>query len=248
MRRVIEWFAVNHVAANLMMTLLLVGGAAAMFSIPIRAFPDIDVALVSIGVTYRGAAPEEIEESICVRIEEEIDGVEGIERVTSSATEGACGVLAELIQGVDSDRVLADIKNRVDGITTFPDDADKPIVSQPTLRRAVVDLALSGPIGERSLKELGKQLRDEIAQLPGCDEIGARPGVGRADEQNDCQQDVGCGEDERRPDRSPTGQSRDAGKRDDRSTPVHEPDGLTGTQEGAAGMDGQHPDERTVVH
>ena len=87
MRRVIEWFAVNHVAANLLMTLLLVGGAAAMFSIPIRAFPDIDVALVSIGVTYRGAAPEEIEESICVRIEEEIDGVEGIERVTSSATQ-----------------------------------------------------------------------------------------------------------------------------------------------------------------
>jgi len=170
-RRVIEWFAVNHVAANLMMTLLLVGGAAAMFSIPIRAFPDIDVALVSIGVTYRGAAPEEIEESICVRIEEEIDGVEGIERVTSSATEGACGVLAELIQGVDSDRVLADIKNRVDGITTFPDDADKPIVSQPTLRRAVVDLALSGPIGERSLKELGKQLRDEIAQLPGITQV-----------------------------------------------------------------------------
>ncbi|MBW2280097.1 MAG: efflux RND transporter permease subunit, partial [Deltaproteobacteria bacterium] len=53
MRRVIEWFAVNHVAANLVMALLLVGGAAALYTIPIRAFPDIDVPLVSIGVTYR---------------------------------------------------------------------------------------------------------------------------------------------------------------------------------------------------
>ncbi|MBW2415323.1 MAG: efflux RND transporter permease subunit, partial [Deltaproteobacteria bacterium] len=171
MRRVIEWFAVNHVAANLVMALLLVGGTAALFTIPIRAFPDIDVPLVSIGVSYRGAAPEEIEEGICVRIEEEIDGVEGIERVTSSATEGACGVTAELIQGVDADRVLSDIKNRVDGITTFPEGADKPIVSQPTLRRAVIDLALSGSIGERSLKEIGKQIRDEISQLAGITQV-----------------------------------------------------------------------------
>ena len=171
MKRLIAWFATNHVAANLLMALMLAGGLSAMFAIPIRTFPDIDVNVITIGVGYRGAAPEEVEEGVCVRIEEEIDGLEGIDRVTSSAAEGACGVTAELLQGADSDRVLADIKNRVDSITTFPDETEKPIISQPAVRRAVIDLAVSGAIGERSLKEIGKQVRDEISKLPGITQV-----------------------------------------------------------------------------
>jgi multidrug efflux pump subunit AcrB len=170
-KRLIAWFATNHVAANLLMALLVAGGVTAMFTIPIRTFPDIDVNIITIGVTYRGAAPEEVEEGVCVRIEEEIDGLDGVDRVTSSAAEGACGVTAELLQGADTDRVLSDIKNRVDSITTFPDETEKPIIAQPAVRRAVIDLAVSGAIGERSLKEFGRQLRDEIAQLPGITQV-----------------------------------------------------------------------------
>ena len=161
----------NHVAANLLVALLVAGGLVSMFAIPIRTFPDIDVNIITIGATYRGAAPEEVEEGVCVRIEEEIDGIDGIDRVTSSATEGACGVTVELLQGADKDRVLADIKNQVDAITTFPDETEKPIISQLAVRRAVIDLALSGSIGEKSLKELGRQIRDEISQLPGITQV-----------------------------------------------------------------------------
>jgi multidrug efflux pump subunit AcrB len=165
-RRAIAWFAENHVAANLLMLLLVLGGITALFTVPIKTFPDIDIDLITVSVAYRGAAPEEVEEGVCVRIEEEIEGVDGIEKITSSSTEGACGVTAELIQGADANQVLDEIKNQVDAIDTFPDEAEKPIISRPTVRRGVIDVAISGEIDERSLKELGEQLRDELALLP----------------------------------------------------------------------------------
>ena len=95
MRGAIAWFATNHVAANLLMMLMVLGGVAALPSIQQKSFPDIDVNIVSVGVTYLGAAPEEVEEGVCIRIEEEIQGIDGIEKITSSAAEGACGVSAE---------------------------------------------------------------------------------------------------------------------------------------------------------
>jgi multidrug efflux pump subunit AcrB len=166
-RRAISWFAENHVAANLMMVLFVIGGIAALVTVPIKTFPDIEADLVTVAVPYRGAAPQEVEEGVCVRIEEEIEGIDGIERLTSSSNEGACAVTAELIAGANKARVLGEIKNQVDAIDTFPEETDKPIVSQPVMRRPVIDVAISGNIGERSLKELGEQLREEITLLPG---------------------------------------------------------------------------------
>jgi multidrug efflux pump subunit AcrB len=122
----IEWFARNHVAANLLLLMMVVGGIAALPKIQQKIFPDIDVDIVSVWVAYLGAAPEEVEEGVCIRIEEEIQGVDGIEKITSSASEGWCGVWAELISGHPVDRALSEIKNAVDSITTFPVDTEKP--------------------------------------------------------------------------------------------------------------------------
>ena len=99
MRRAIAWFAENPVAANLMMFLLVAGGIVALPSIQQRTFPDIDVDVIRIGVPYLGASPEEVETGVCIRIEEEIHGIEGIEKITSSAAGGACGVSAALLAG-----------------------------------------------------------------------------------------------------------------------------------------------------
>ncbi len=167
MSRAVAWFARNGVAANLLMALCAIGGALSLlFAIPIKTFPDIDVDMISVAVVYPGAAPEEVEEGVCVRIEEEVDGIDGIDRVTSSSNEGACAVTIELLQGADGPRVLSDVKNRVDAIDTFPAEAEKPIVSEVVPRRSVIDVALSGPLDERSLKELGERVRDELSQLP----------------------------------------------------------------------------------
>jgi len=165
-KRVIAWFAENQVAANLLMALLVVGGLTSLSAINQKSFPDLEVDVIQIGVPFLGAAPEEVEEGVCVRIEEEIQGIAGIERITSSAAEGSCGVSAELIAGYPVDRALSEIKNAVDSITTFPEDTEKPIVSHVEIRRNALQIALSGPASERSLKVLGERVRDEISALP----------------------------------------------------------------------------------
>ncbi len=168
---VIAWFAENHVAANLLMFVLVLGGLVALPLIQQRSFPDIDTNVVLIGVPYLGAAPEEVEEGVCIRIEEEIHGIEGIEEITSSAAEGACGVSAELISGYPVDRAIGEIKNAVDSITTFPAETEKPVVSKLTPRRNALQIALSGEASEETLKALGEQFRDGIAALPGITQV-----------------------------------------------------------------------------
>ncbi|MBW2694041.1 MAG: efflux RND transporter permease subunit, partial [Deltaproteobacteria bacterium] len=173
----IEWFARNHVAANLLLMLMVVGGVAALPKIQQKIFPDIDVDIITVGVAYLGAAPEEVEEGVCVRIEEEIQGIDGIERIMSDASEGWCGVTAELVSGSPVDRVLSEIKNAVDSITTFPVDTEKPIVSSVQPRRNALQIAIFGDVSERTLKVYGERMRDEISTLPDVTQVelsGAR--------------------------------------------------------------------------
>jgi multidrug efflux pump subunit AcrB len=177
-KRAIAWFAENHVAANLLMILLIAGGLASLPTIQQKSFPDIDIDVVSIGVAYLGAAPEEVEQGVCVRIEEEVAPIQGVERVTSTATEGACGVTAEIISGFDVDRVLADIKNAVDGIRTFPVETEEPIVSHFELSRNALQIAIWGDASERALKLQAERVRDDISRLPGVTQVdlaSARP-------------------------------------------------------------------------
>jgi multidrug efflux pump subunit AcrB len=170
-KRVIAWFAENHVAANLLMILLVVGGVAAIPLTQQKAFPDINVEVIQVGVTYRGAAPEEVEEGVCIRIEEEIQDIDGIKRLNSTASEGVCGVSAELVSGYPVDRALSEIKNAVDSIATFPEETEKPIISHYTIRRNAMQVALSGDVPERVLKIYGERIRDEIAALPGVTQV-----------------------------------------------------------------------------
>ena len=171
MKGIIAWFAHNHVAANLLMFLMIVGGLFAMPSIQQKSFPDIDVDVVTVSVPYLGAAPEEVEEGVCIRIEEAIQGVGGIEQLTSTAAEGACSVGAELISGYEVDRALSEIKNAVDAIATFPEETEKPIVSHFIIKRNAIQIALSGDVDERTLKTYGQRIRDGIAALPGITQV-----------------------------------------------------------------------------
>ncbi|MFT5441592.1 MAG: multidrug efflux pump subunit AcrB [Myxococcota bacterium] len=162
----IAWFARNHVAANLLLGVIVLAGLVALPRMPQKSFPDIDVKAISIGVVYLGAAPEEVEQGVCIRIEEELEGIEGIERIRSTASEGACGVTIELYEDADEARALDDVKNRIDAIDTFPLETEKPIITLVEPENAVMDIALTGPEDERTLKALGQRVRDEIAALP----------------------------------------------------------------------------------
>jgi multidrug efflux pump subunit AcrB len=171
MSRAIAWMVHNPVAANLFMCLLVAGGLMALPTINQEEFPSIETDMLRATVVYLGAAPEEVEEGVCVRIEEVIDGAQDIDRVASLAVEGACTVTIEAIVGSDVDALLDDVKNRIDGINTFPVETETPIVSKVVMRNGVVTLALTGEADERTLKVLGQQVRDEISALPGVSQV-----------------------------------------------------------------------------
>ena len=167
MKPIIAWFGNNHVAANLLMGLIILAGLVSIPSMPTKPFPDIDIPIISITVPYLGAAPEEVEEGVCVRIEEELIGIEGIKHIRSNASEGICSVSVELFEDADKPKALDDVKNRVDSIDTFPEETEKPITTMATPQRNVMDLAITGPSDEKTLKEIAQQIRDDITLLPG---------------------------------------------------------------------------------
>ena len=171
MSHVIAWFIRNPVASNLLMVILLAGGLMALPTIRQEEFPSVDVDVVRIAVEYPGAAPEETEESLCVRIEEEVESVPGIDRLSSLAVEGVCIVSVELVAEADIDDAFVEIQNRVDAIDTFPENAERPTISKLIIRQPVLKIALSGDTDEMTLKRLGQRSRDELALLPGVSQV-----------------------------------------------------------------------------
>lgn len=167
MKSIIAWFANNPVAANLLMGLTIMAGLFSLPQMPMKSFPDLEIPIITINVPYLGAAPEEVEEGVCVRIEEELEGIEGVKQIRSSANEGMCSVQVELFEDADENKALDDVKNRIDSIDTFPEETEQPITNLVTRIRNVVDIAITGPENEHTLKELAEQVRDDIVQLPG---------------------------------------------------------------------------------
>ena len=162
----IAWMAGNPVAANLLMLILLVGGFIAFLNIKQEVFPDFELDVVNVSVAYPGASPEEVEQGIILAVEEAIRGVDGVEEVTSRAGEGFGSISAELMLGADRSKVYQDIQQEVDRITTFPGEAERAQVSLAARKREVVNLLLSGNLPEKTLRELGEQVRARLLQDP----------------------------------------------------------------------------------
>lgn len=170
--KVIAWFTDNPVAANLLMLIFIAGGFISLFSMHKEEFPTIDPGIVRIQVPYLGAAPEEVEQAVCVRIEEAIESVDGMDRFFSISNEGMCTVMVEVLQDVDVTRVLNDVKAKVDAISTFPDETEKPVVSAMLFQGQTISFAVYGNTDETTLKVLAEEMRDEISALPGISQVG----------------------------------------------------------------------------
>jgi len=158
----LAWFAHNHVAANLLMLLILVGGVISLLTIKIEIFPETSVDMVTVTVPYLGASPAEVEEGVCLRVEEAVAGIDGIKRLRSNAFEGVGIAMIEVDEYADSRKVLDEIKSKVDQIMTFPKETEKPIVTEITIRQQVVTVVLYGDVSERTLKNMAEHMRDEL--------------------------------------------------------------------------------------
>jgi multidrug efflux pump subunit AcrB len=175
MNALIAWFARNGVAANLLMVFILLAGANGIVNrLPVEVFPDLGSNEVEVRVTYRGATPEQVEEFIIDPIEKSIGDLVGIEQIRSTASEGRGSVDIEVDQDHDPRALLDDIKNRVDGITTFPESIEPPVVRLEQSLHEVVTLILHGDLSENDLRKLGEQVRDEIGRLDGVSRVEMR--------------------------------------------------------------------------
>ncbi|MFO6425305.1 efflux RND transporter permease subunit [Motilimonas sp. KMU-193] len=172
MHGLIRWFTHNHVAANLMMVLIILLGLQALTQrIPLEVFPSFELDLVSVNVALPGATPAEAEESLAIPIEEAILDIEGIKEITSSSAEGAARVSVEIASGYDTYRVKDEIKNRIDALNTLPTSAERPVISQTIHQREVISVTVSGELSERELKLLGERVRDDIQGLEGISHV-----------------------------------------------------------------------------
>lgn len=153
----------HPVAANLLMLALLIGGFVSAFNIKQEVFPEFTLDVIGISVSYPGASPEETETGILLVTEDAVRGIEGVKRITSTAREGSGSVSVELLASADVDRVLQDVKNAVDRIVTYPEDAERPKVSLMESRNRVVTLAVYGPYPEKVLRGMAERIRDELS-------------------------------------------------------------------------------------
>lgn len=151
------------------MVLTLIGGVMGASSIGREVFPAIPVNYIDINMPYPGAGPREVEEQIIIRIEEAIYNLDGIKHITSQARQGRGKVTVEVATDHDMNKMLNDIKSRVDSVTTFPADAERPIVMEQILREEVIRVALFGDADESVLKQYGERIRDDLAALSDVD-------------------------------------------------------------------------------
>ena len=173
----IAWMARNGVTANLLMIVLVVGGFYASTQIKKEVFPEFELDMVTVSVTYSGASPEDVEQGIVLPVEEALEGVVGIAEINSTASEGSGSVVAELQEDVDASSVLQDIQQEVSRIQTFPDDAEQPQVALAKRVREVLDILIYGQTSEWQLRELAETVRDQLLASPGITQVelqGAR--------------------------------------------------------------------------
>ncbi len=167
----------NRVTPNLLMLFLLLGGLLMTTKIKKEVFPPFDLDTVRIRVAYPGSSPEEVEQGIVLAVEEGIQGIEGVKKITATAGEGAATINAELLSDADQQNALQEIKQEVDRITTFPDDAEEPVVSLVSHRRQVLKINLFGNVPEHDLREVAEQTRDRLLQdkyITQVDIVGGR--------------------------------------------------------------------------
>ena len=174
---IIAWFAENSVAANLLMLLVIGAGLFSLSTITKKTMPDIDRPVIQVRIAYPGASPADVESGILLQVEKAVDDVDGITRVSSVASEGSGSVNIEVDESFDINDVLNNVKVRVDGILTFPVDAEPPIVSRNVVRSDALRLEVFGDMDPVSQKELAQQIRDELLLLPNVTSVtlsGAR--------------------------------------------------------------------------
>lgn len=162
----LSWMARNPVAANILMAVMLLGGFLVSTQITKDVFPSFTLGAITIQVTYSGATPSEMEKSIVNVIEDALDTVDGIKESEAKISPGTTTITLTLLDNVDENKVLQDVKAEVDRITTFPKDAERPIIGLRKRHVEVLNVILYGNDNYQILKYWADIIKDDLSQLP----------------------------------------------------------------------------------
>ena len=162
MKKLAQWSVNNRVAVNLIMMFIIVAGLLTVMNMRREMFPQFALDMINVSVPYPGASPAEVEEGICIKIEEKIKGIENISRTYSSSREGLGSVTVELDKGADVQKIIDDIKNEVDLIDNFPDEAEDPIITEIINRNPAITVAVYGDVPEKLLRRTADRIRDDL--------------------------------------------------------------------------------------
>ncbi len=176
------WSIKNNVTVNLVMIFIIVAGLLTVMKMRREMFPQFALDMIVVAVDYPGASPEEIEEGICIKIEEQIEGTEGIDRILSTAREGHGEVLVEIEPGADAQKILDEIKTEVDRIDTFPDEAEEPVIMEVIHQDPAISIAIFGDVSEKRLRQVAERIRDDLldARMPAQSDSGGLQNIVRS--------------------------------------------------------------------
>ncbi|GLX77845.1 acriflavin resistance protein [Thalassotalea insulae] len=174
----IAWFARNSVAANLLMIFIIVGGFFTAMTINKQMFPQVKINWLEFSAAYPGAAPQEVEEGITIKIEEALETIQGLERVITYSNRNFSSGYFRVDEAYDPQVVLDEVKSAIDSIPSFPDGMERPKVERIKIKQRVLEMSLYGDLSYAELKELGRKIHDEIQQLPSVNISEFHSGLG----------------------------------------------------------------------
>ena len=172
MRKLIAYFIKHSVAVNVLVIAFLIFGGVGAYKLNSSYFPLVDSKNISINVTYPGASPQEVEEGIILKIEDNLKGLNGVDRVTSTSRENSGNINVEIEKGKNIDFMLLEVKNAVDRVPTFPVGMEPLIVSKLEALRPTITFSISGEnIPLATLKQIGRQVENDLRGIDGISQI-----------------------------------------------------------------------------
>lgn len=168
---IISWFAANSVVANLLLFVIVGWGIYTATTIRKEAFPSFAADSVTITVPFNGGVPEDVERGVAIKIEEALQGVDGIDHISSTSTASGATVTVESIEDYPLTKLFNDIKVQVDAISTFPAEAEQPVIKENQRKNSVLWVDVSGDVPEAVLKETAREVRDELLKLSDVNQV-----------------------------------------------------------------------------
>ncbi len=167
----IRFFALHPTAANLLMVLLLAVGLVNLPGLKRETFPDFASQQVEVRLIYPGATAEDVEDALCLRIEDALDGLNDLYELSCEAREGVAIAVAEMTEGGVFARFLDDVKTEVDAIDDFPEQVEPALIRQLARTDQVVSIAISAAMPERHLKHYAEQVKERLRRLPEVSQV-----------------------------------------------------------------------------